>query len=71
MTSPRSSKADRVWRQLILSNHVPELVAIVEGLGIDCYFETVLRSGVTGYEKPHPASFAGALEIAGDPSRSG
>ena len=55
------------WRHVIHSNHVPELEGIVQGLGIDDLFETVLTSALTGYEKPHPRSYELALEAAGRP----
>lgn len=46
------------WRHVILSNHVPELEALVQGLGIRDRFVRVLSSACTGFEKPHPRSFA-------------
>jgi putative hydrolase of the HAD superfamily len=51
------------WRHAVLSNHVPELDELVSGLGLDPYLETVLCSARTGYEKPHAAAFAAALEL--------
>jgi putative hydrolase of the HAD superfamily len=51
------------WRRVILSNHVPELRGIVEGLGLADLVEDVLSSAVTGYEKPHPQAFAAALRM--------
>jgi putative hydrolase of the HAD superfamily len=56
------------WRQVILSNHVPELPALVEGLGLGLYFDAVVNSAVTGYEKPHPEAFAHARRAARDPT---
>jgi putative hydrolase of the HAD superfamily len=58
---------ERGWRHLILSNHVPELAGIVDGLGIADLFEAVLTSALIDYEKPHPEAFRVALEAAGDP----
>jgi putative hydrolase of the HAD superfamily len=55
------------WRHAILSNHVPELPAIVEGLGLGERFERVFTSAATGYEKPHPQAFAVAREALGRP----
>ena len=55
------------WRHVIVSNHVPELEAIVEGLGFRNYFHTVITSARIGFEKPHPRIYDLALEIAGKP----
>jgi putative hydrolase of the HAD superfamily len=49
------------WRQVIVSNHVPELDDIVAGLGIQHFFTDVITSGLVGYEKPHPEIFEAAL----------
>jgi putative hydrolase of the HAD superfamily len=49
------------WRHVVLSNHVPELEAIVHGLGLAELVEQVFSSAVTGYEKPHPEAFTSAL----------
>jgi FMN phosphatase YigB (HAD superfamily) len=51
------------WRHAVLSNHVPELVQILAGLGLDRHLDAVFCSAVTGYEKPHPEAFAAALRI--------
>jgi len=61
--------AARGWRQLILSNHVPELPHVVRALGIDDRIEIVLTSATIGYEKPHPQAYRIAVEAAGSPSR--
>lgn len=53
------------WRHVILSNHVPELPRIVEGLGLEKFVTRVITSAATGYEKPHPRAFARALESTG------
>jgi HAD superfamily hydrolase (TIGR01549 family) len=55
------SLAARGWRHVVLSNHVPELDAIVDGLRLSQLVERVFSSAVTGYEKPHPGAFASAL----------
>jgi putative hydrolase of the HAD superfamily len=55
------------WRHVILSNHVPELAGIVAALGMDGLVERVITSAATGYEKPHPEAFRGALAAAGEP----
>jgi putative hydrolase of the HAD superfamily len=48
------------WRHLIVSNHVPELVQIVDGLGLAHFFDGVLTSGTIGFEKPHRRMFEAA-----------
>jgi putative hydrolase of the HAD superfamily len=55
----------RGWRHVLLSNHVPELPSLVQALGLASYFEAVLTSALTGYEKPHPEAYALALRTAG------
>jgi putative hydrolase of the HAD superfamily len=47
------------WRNVLLTNHVPELPQLLEGLGLLQYFERIFNSAETGYEKPHPTAFAG------------
>lgn len=58
------------WRQIILSNHVPELPEIVQSLGFGEYISDCITSAVVGYEKPHPLIFKMALTIAGNPAKS-
>jgi HAD superfamily hydrolase (TIGR01549 family) len=48
-------------RAVILSNHVPELPRIVDGLGLGDLVDDVLTSAIIGYEKPHPEAFRLAL----------
>jgi putative hydrolase of the HAD superfamily len=55
------------WRHAILSNHVPELPALVGGLGLSSLIDVVLSSAVTGYEKPNPKAFELALDRCGRP----
>jgi putative hydrolase of the HAD superfamily len=55
------------WRHVILSNHVPELGEIVEGLRLAELVDEVLTSAVTGFEKPHPEAFAMGRSAAGNP----
>jgi putative hydrolase of the HAD superfamily len=66
--SALSTLRDLGWRHVILSNHVPELPAIVSGLGLASFFEASINSAETGYEKPHPEPFAIARRAAGEPS---
>ena len=57
------------WRNVILSNHVPELPALVRALGIDGLVDSVFTSAAIGYDKPHPEAFRHALRESGDPER--
>jgi putative hydrolase of the HAD superfamily len=41
------------YKNVILSNHVPELSGIVRNLGIERYFFKIYSSGTIGYEKPN------------------
>ena len=53
---------------MILSNHVPELPALVAALGLDDLVESIFTSAVIGYDKPHPEAFRHALRASGDPA---
>jgi putative hydrolase of the HAD superfamily len=53
----------RGWRHVIVSNHVPELDAIVDALGIRRFFHAVISSALIGYEKPHARMFEAALAL--------
>lgn len=53
------------WRHVVVSNHVPELPAIVDHLGLTGLVDATVNSAVTGYEKPHPRAFELALGAAG------
>jgi putative hydrolase of the HAD superfamily len=58
------------WNQVILSNHVPELPELVAALGLSPYFTAIHSSGTSGFEKPHPRSYAAVLEtFASAPAR--
>jgi putative hydrolase of the HAD superfamily len=57
------------WRSVILSNHVPELEALVSQLGLGDLVERVFSSARIGYEKPHPQAFRHALVACGEPRR--
>jgi putative hydrolase of the HAD superfamily len=59
--------AEAGWPAVVLSNHVPELGSIVEGLGLAEHVRCVLSSAVIGYEKPHPEAFRIALAASGHP----
>jgi putative hydrolase of the HAD superfamily len=60
--------ADAGWRNVILSNHVPELPALVSALGLEDLVERVFTSAAIGYDKPHPEAFRHALRECGDPA---
>lgn len=50
------------WTHILLSNHVPELPAILAHLGLHGFFLRIVNSADTGYEKPHPQAFAAAIQ---------
>jgi putative hydrolase of the HAD superfamily len=52
---------ERGWRHLILSNHVPELHAIIRGLELRELFDAVYCSAELGVEKPNVAAFQRVL----------
>ena len=56
------------WRNVIVSNHVPELPDLVDSLGLGEHVHAVLTSARHGHEKPHPGAFRLALEAAGGPT---
>jgi putative hydrolase of the HAD superfamily len=56
------------WNHAILSNHVPELPSLVEGLGLGPLIRLVVNSAETGFEKPHPRAFQSALSSLDDPA---
>lgn len=53
------------WRQLVLSNHVPELPHIADYLGVVPLVERVINSAQVGYEKPHSEIYRQALSYVG------
>jgi len=55
------------WSHVILSNHVPELRDLVEGLRLAHLVDDVVTSAVSGYEKPHPRAFELGRDAAGRP----
>jgi putative hydrolase of the HAD superfamily len=54
------------WSHVILSNHVPELPAIIHYLQFGPYIGHAFNSAQTGYEKAHPQAFRHALATLGD-----
>jgi putative hydrolase of the HAD superfamily len=55
------------WRNVIVSNHAPELPGLMADLGLAEAVDAVVCSARCGYEKPHPAIFRAALRAAGNP----
>jgi putative hydrolase of the HAD superfamily len=55
------------YSQFIVSNHVPELPEIARHLGLMDHISSCLSSASVGYEKPHPAIYGLALDLAGRP----
>lgn len=52
----------------VLSNHVPELRQLVDGLGLMPYLDGVLTSGRLGFEKPNECIYRLARSAMGNPS---
>jgi putative hydrolase of the HAD superfamily len=59
--------SEQGWRHAVVSNHVPELNALIDGLGLAGRLDAVFTSAATGYEKPHPQAFRIALDAFGNP----
>ncbi|WIB68919.1 HAD-IA family hydrolase [Curtobacterium sp. MCBD17_035] len=53
------------YRNVILSNHAPELPNLVADLGLGPWIDATVTSAAVGAEKPNPRIFARAMEIAG------
>lgn len=58
------------YTQYILSNFAPELVEVVEGLNIAHYFDKIIVSSLSGYEKPNPLFYKLGLTLAGSPKNA-
>jgi putative hydrolase of the HAD superfamily len=56
-TATLAALAEMGWTHVILSNLVPELTDLIDGLGLSGYFARVFNSAITGYEKPHPEAY--------------
>jgi putative hydrolase of the HAD superfamily len=52
------------YRNVILSNHAPELPSLVEALGLSDLVELTITSAAIGAEKPHRALFEHAMRAA-------
>ncbi len=55
------------YRNVIVSNHIPELPEIVKYHGLMEYIDICISSANVGYEKPNPNIYRIALERAGNP----
>lgn len=55
------------YRNVILSNHIPELPYMAECLGLMEYVDVCISSANVGYEKPNPKIFEIGLETAQHP----
>ena len=55
---------DLCWRQIVVSNHVPELPEILCALGLGV-LDMVITSARVGFEKPHEGIFRYALDRVG------
>ncbi len=55
----------RNLRMAIISNHEWDLPALVAGLGLSDFFETVVTSARSGYRKPHPKIYEDAFAQMG------
>jgi putative hydrolase of the HAD superfamily len=60
---------EKGWRHFILSNNYPELPEVVSHLSFSNLISECITSGLVGYEKPNPAIFNYALELAGQPEK--
>lgn len=58
------------WTNVVLSNHCPELPALLSSLGLDGLVERVFNSATSGFEKPHPEAFRGAIAALGSPRQA-
>ena len=66
-TAEMLSKLHGTYRLGLLSNftHGPAVKGLLERLGLDTFFDTVLVSGAIGFRKPHPLVFEMLVESLG------
>ena len=55
------------YKNVILSNHIPELSDIIARLPFAGLIDGIVNSAAVGYEKPHPHIFRKARESMGSP----
>jgi HAD superfamily hydrolase (TIGR01509 family) len=53
------------YRLGVISNADGKIAGVLERCGIADCFEVIIDSGIVGFEKPHPAIFAAALQAMG------
>ena len=58
---------EKGYRNIILSNHIPELPEIARHMGLMEHMDFCISSANVGYEKPNPGIYRYALELAGNP----
>lgn len=63
--------AELGWRNVVVSNHVPELTGIVAAVGLADLVDDVVTSAVVSYDKPHPRMYRSALGRRGRRSGCG
>jgi putative hydrolase of the HAD superfamily len=56
---------EKGYDNIILSNHIPELPEIVEGIGLCSYIIDCISSANIGYEKPNPTLVQGGPLLLG------
>lgn len=61
---------ERGWRQVILTNHVPEFRAIADALDLSSRVDAIVNSAETGVEKPKSEAFELARAAAGPHDRA-
>lgn len=59
---------DLGYENHLLSNNYPELEEMLAALGLSPYFQSCTVSARVGFDKPHPAIFDHAKELAGRPA---
>jgi putative hydrolase of the HAD superfamily len=57
------------WKNIILSNHIPDLPNIVESLQLKKYIYKSISSANVGYEKPNRKIYEFALRCTGNPEK--
>lgn len=58
----------RKYRVGVISNADGKINEVLRRCGIEDCFETIIDSGIVGYEKPHPAIFEAAVTSLGIPA---
>lgn len=61
---------EKGYRNIILSNNIPELPEIAESIGLMEYVDICISSANVGFEKPNSRIFLHAIELAGNPQEA-